>query len=62
MNEWIKTEDELPPPFTCVLVIDSTGFMLIAEVGASGVWVSELGNVYNNAIYWMPLPELPEDL
>lgn len=69
---WHKVEDELPPEDELVLAIVNgkwnnaefhDAVMLAAYYGAEG-WILEMYPEWTKAqvAYWMPLPELPEEV
>lgn len=65
MTQWIKIEDELPDEEVEVLTCGKYGIST-----AQIAWFTDDGEPYFmcknefpvKPIYWMPLPEVPEDL
>lgn len=57
MSEWISVKDRMPPMYKNVLVYDPTDRMIDTDHTEDG------DNFYyfENATYWMPLPEPPKE-
>lgn len=56
---WISVKDILPEEDTEVLAYDGRNIWL-AWLSGDNTWGSDICNLGNDIIYWMPLPELPE--
>ena len=68
MNEmkWISTEESLPKPYKGVIIarVYEKGEPLRVEAGmleSHGWWKVYGANVKKGVLYWMPLPEPPEE-
>ena len=66
MNEWISVEDRLPKPHVGVIIAREVepGKPLRVEsatLRGNGWWKVYGTNVKKGVLYWMPLPEPPEE-
>lgn len=61
---WISVKDGLPTKtMEDVLVVCSDGDILKAFVYSDGTWAESRESIpLDNVEYWMPLPELPDEL
>lgn len=68
--KWISVEDELPKPFTDVLVYRRSvcgmgGYMSIEHMtlgyGDYILWMNDISSWKSKVTHWMPLPEPPKE-
>jgi hypothetical protein len=70
--KWISVEERLPERYTPVLILvkrmpdnPNSSYICLIGVYEGDYWMKDSGHYYDDidgeAVYWMPLPELPKE-